>query len=93
MQFKISFILSARVFRVTLGTNVTGERVENNDVFYKFQFTIDCFLLFSQISMTVRPIRVKMAEHVQMELTALPFLVFWVILGTTVRQVKLTNKQ
>ena len=32
-----------------------------------------------------------MVEHVQTELTALPARVFWVILETTVRQVRLTK--
>ena len=40
------------------------------------------------MSMTARPTRVKMAEHVLMELTALPARVFWVILETTARQVR-----
>ena len=31
-----------------------------------------------------------MVEHVQMESTALPVRVFWVTLGITVRQVRLT---
>ena len=46
------------------------------------------FLIFQQMSMTARPTRVKMAEHVLMELTALPARVFWVILETTARQVR-----
>ena len=38
--------------------------------------------------MTVLPTPVKMAERVQMDSTALPARVFWVTLGTAVRQVR-----
>ena len=50
--------------------------------------TADDFLHFQQTSTTVRPTPVKMAEHVLMELTALPACVFWVIQETTARQVR-----
>ena len=57
---------------------------------YKYKKMNKYFLIFKQMSMTARPTRVKMAEHVLMESTALPVRVFWVTLGTTVRQVRLT---